>query len=230
MSVITAVVAQNTRGVRGFVPLDPGFVAEQLAAVFEDVRVDAVKIGMVANAGIAEVIADCLDRYARCPVVLDPVMVAKSGHLLDRGAVGVIRDRLVPRATVITPNLPQASVLLERETPISDLAGMRGALDGLRELGSEWVLLKGGHLSDGDSVDILTGATTIELAAPRIDTVNDRGTGCTLSAAIAALLPLSDASTAARRAKAYLTEVLRHADDLEVGSGHGPVHHFHACW
>ena len=231
MSVVTAVVAQNTRGVRGFVALQPGFVADQLAAVFDDVRVDAVKIGRVANAAIAEAIAESLDRYPTCPVVLDPVMVAKSGdHLLEQDAVAAIRDRLVPRATVITPNLPEATVLLGRDTEIDDLAGMRAALDELRGLGSEWVLLKGGHLGSGDSVDILTGAETIELTAPRIATTNDHGTGCTLSAAIAALLPNSDVPSAVRGAKAYLTEALRHADELEVGSGHGPVHHFHALW
>lgn len=231
MSVITAVVAQNTQGVRDLVALEPGFVAEQIAAVFEDVRVDAVKIGMVANAAIAEAIAEGLDRYGPRPVVLDPVMVAKSGdHLLEPEAVEAVRDLIVPRATVITPNLPEASVLLGRDTEISDLAGMRGALEDLRQLGSAWVLLKGGHLRDGDSIDLLTGPETVELTAPRIDTCNDHGTGCTLSAAIAALLPSSDVPTAVRVAKAYLTEALRHADDLDVGSGHGPVHHFHALW
>ncbi|MFI8595213.1 bifunctional hydroxymethylpyrimidine kinase/phosphomethylpyrimidine kinase [Microbacterium sp. NPDC078428] len=231
MSVITAVVAQNTQGVQGFVALEPGFVADQIAAVFEDVRVDAVKIGMVANAAIAEAIAESLDRYARCPVVLDPVMVAKSGdHLLEQDAVDTIRERLVPRSTVITPNLPEASVLLGRDTEIGDLAGMREALDELRGLGAEWVLLKGGHLGRGESVDILTGAETIELTAPRVDTVNDHGTGCTLSAAITALLPGHAVPVAVQHAKEYLTEALRRADELEVGSGHGPVHHFHALW
>ncbi|MGO1284475.1 MAG: bifunctional hydroxymethylpyrimidine kinase/phosphomethylpyrimidine kinase [Brachybacterium sp.] len=232
MSVITAVVAQNTREVRGFVALEPGFVAEQLAAVFEDVRVDAVKIGMVANAGIAEAIAVSLDRHARCPVVLDPVMIAKSGdRLLEQDAVDAIRGLLVPRSTIITPNLPEASVLLERDTEIADLACMRDALGELSMLGSEWVLLKGGHLGSGDSVDMLVGAGgMIELAAARIGTVNDHGTGCTLSAAIAALLPSNEVEKAVRLAKGYLTDALRHADGLDVGAGHGPVHHFHALW
>ncbi len=231
MSVITAVVAQNTQGVRGFVPLEPEFVADQITAVFDDVRVDAVKIGMVADAAIAETVAHTLDRQARCPIVLDPVMVAKSGdHLLSPDAVAAIRDELVPRATIITPNLPEASVLLGLQDEIANVEEMRAHLDALRALGADWVLLKGGHLRDDESLDILTGETTTELTAPRIATTNDHGTGCTLSAAIAALLPSHDAVTSVRLAKEYLTEALRRADELDVGSGHGPVHHFHALW
>lgn len=251
MSVVTAVVAQNTRGVREFVALEPSFVADQIAAVFDDVRVDAVKIGMVANAGIIEAIADSLDRYATCPVVLDPVMVAKSGdHLLAPEAVDAIRERLVTRSTIITPNLPEAQVLLGRDTEIADLAGMRASLDDLMTLGSPWVLLKGGHLADGDSVDLLAGPATAaptsgasrdragrsaafsvaEFTSPRVRTVNTHGTGCTLSAAIAALLPGSEPVAAVSRAKEYLTGALRHADDLDVGGGQGPVHHFHELW
>lgn len=235
MSVVTAVVAQNTRGVGSIVAMEPEFVAEQIAAVFEDVRVDAVKIGMVANAEITDAITQSLDKYAQCPVVLDPVMVAKSGdHLLNQDDVDAIRERLVPRATLITPNLPEASVLLGREVEMGSLAEMRESLDDLRALGAKWVLLKGGHLSGAESTDILTGGdegdTTVELTAPRVDTINDHGTGCTLSAAIAALLPRHGYIDAVRQAKKYLTAALRHADELEVGSGHGPVHHFHALW
>ena len=235
MSVVTAVVSQNTRGVGSIVAMDPEFVAEQIAAVFEDVRVDAVKIGMVANANIADAITQSLDKYAQCPVVLDPVMVAKSGdHLLNQDDVDAIRERLVPRATLITPNLPEASVLLGREVEMGSLAEMRESLNDLRALGAKWVLLKGGHLSGAESTDILTGGdegdTTVELTAPRVDTINDHGTGCTLSAAIAALLPQHGYEEAVRRAKDYLTHALRHADELDVGAGHGPVHHFHALW
>lgn len=231
MSVVTAVVAQNTRGVGSIVAMEPEFVAEQIAAVFEDVRVDAVKIGMVANAGIADAITQSLDKYAQCPVVLDPVMVAKSGdHLLNQDDVDAIRERLVPRATLITPNLPEASVLLDRDVEMSSLEEMHASLEELRALGSQWVLLKGGHLGGEESIDILTGDETVELTAPRVDTINDHGTGCTLSAAIAALLPRHGYIDAVRQAKKYLTAALRHADELEVGSGHGPVHHFHALW
>lgn len=231
MSVVTAVVAQNTRGVGSIVAMEPEFVAEQIAAVFEDVRVDAVKIGMVANADIADAITQSLDKYAQCPVVLDPVMVAKSGdHLMQQDDVEAIRERLVPRATLITPNLPEASVLLGRDVEMSSLEEMHDSLEQLRALGAEWVLLKGGHLGGEESIDILTGQETVELTAPRVDTINDHGTGCTLSAAIAALLPRHGYVDAVRQAKKYLTAALRHADELEVGSGHGPVHHFHALW
>ena len=219
------------RSVGSIVAMKPEFVAEQIAAVFEDVRVDAVKIGMVANADISDAITQSLDKYAQCPVVLDPVMVAKSGdHLLKQDDVDAIRERLVPRATLITPNLPEASVLLGREVEMGSLTEMRESLNDLRALGAKWVLLKGGHLNGAESTDILTGEETVELTAPRVDTINDHGTGCTLSAAIAALLPQHGYEEAVRRAKDYLTQALRHADELDVGAGHGPVHHFHALW
>lgn len=231
MSVVTAVVAQNTRGVGSIVAMEPEFVAEQIAAVFDDVRVDAVKIGMVANAEIADAITQSLDKYAQCPVVLDPVMVAKSGdHLLNQQDVDAIRERLVPRATLITPNLPEAAVLLGRDKEMATIEEMRESLADLRDLGANWVLLKGGHLDGVESLDILTGEETAEFTAPRVDTINDHGTGCTLSAAIAALVPRYGYVEAVRRAKEYLTAALRHADELDVGSGHGPVHHFHDLW
>ncbi|MGY5319457.1 bifunctional hydroxymethylpyrimidine kinase/phosphomethylpyrimidine kinase [Neomicrococcus lactis] len=235
MSVITAAVAQNTRGVRSFVSLDAAFVYDQIAAVFEDIRVDAVKIGMVANAEIALAIAKALDRYASCPVVLDPVMVAKSGHhLLDESAVAALRDELIPRSTVVTPNLPEARVLLGLERDIDSLEEMRERVAALRALGPQWLLLKGGHLSGETSLDILHGERTLEFAAPRVTTTNTHGTGCTLSASIAALLPQTggapDVVRSVQSAKDYLTEALRHADELTVGGGHGPVHHFYALW
>lgn len=238
MSVITAVVAQNTQGVRAFQALDPDFVFDQAAAVFEDVQVDAVKIGMVANAGIIEAITKALDTYtdkATCPVVLDPVMVAKSGDsLLDADTEGALRDQLVPRSTLITPNLPEASVLLGLDEEMSKLDQMQEHADDLLKLGCDWVLLKGGHLEGHTSelsTDILIGPDKrIELTAPRIATTNDHGTGCTLSAAIAARLPRMDMESAVREAKEYLTAALKHADQLNVGHGHGPVHHFHNLW
>ena len=238
MSVITAVVAQNTQGVRAFQALDPEFVFDQAAAVFEDVQVDAVKIGMVANAGIIEAITKALDQYtdkATCPVVLDPVMVAKSGDsLLDADTEGALREQLVPRSTLITPNLPEASVLLGLDAEMNKLDQMQENADKLLALGCDWVLLKGGHLEGHTSelsTDILIGPDTrIELTAPRIATTNDHGTGCTLSAAIAARLPRMDMESAVREAKDYLTAALKHADQLNVGHGHGPVHHFHNLW
>ena len=232
MSAITAVVAQNTCGVRGFVALEPAFVADQIDAVFEDVRVDAVKLGMMANAPIIEAVAECLTRHAPDRVVLDPVMVAKSGdHLLAPEAVEALRTRLVPLSSVVTPNLPEAAVLLGR-TDDWTADAMEAALPALLELGSGWVLLKGGHLAGStESVDLLHGeAGTMTLPVPRIDTTNDHGTGCTLSAAIAALLPHHPMEEAVRRAKTYLHGALSASDRLDVGHGHGPLHHFHALW
>jgi hydroxymethylpyrimidine/phosphomethylpyrimidine kinase len=232
MAVVTAATAQNTRGVRSFVALEPGFVGEQIDAVFDDVRVDAVKIGMVANARIAAAIAERLRWYKPASVVLDPVMVAKSGnHLLEQDAVSAVRELLVPCATIVTPNLPEAAVLLGA-SPSWTVAEMRNRVAGLRALGSAWVLLKGGHL-DGSaaSIDILHGATdTIELSSPRIDTPNTHGTGCTLSAAIAALLPRLPVQDSVRRAKTYVQAALAASGELDVGGGHGPLHHFHELW
>lgn len=232
MAVVTAVVAQNTQGVRGFAALDPEFVGEQIDAVFEDVRVDAVKIGMVANAAIAGVIAERLRRHGARRIVLDPVMVAKSGdRLLDEDAVDAVREQLVPLADVLTPNLPEAAVLLGEEPDWSE-AEMRRRAHDLLALGPRRVLLKGGHLEGSPtSTDLLCGSEGIlELPAPRIGTTNDHGTGCTLSAAIAALLPRLPVDDAVRGAKAYLHGALAASDQLDVGRGHGPLHHFYALW
>jgi hydroxymethylpyrimidine/phosphomethylpyrimidine kinase len=231
MAVITALTAQNTQGVRSFQTVDPTFVAEQVDAIFADVRVDAVKIGMVATAEIATAIADRLRQHGARNVVLDPVMVAKSGHhLLQADAVTELRDTLVPLAQVTTPNLPEAAVLLGSQEPAS-LADMWQAVRALNRLGSKWVLLKGGHLTGEVSTDLLFDGTTVtELPARRIATQNTHGTGCTLSSAITALLPRFDMVEAVRRAKAYLTDAIAASAQLSVGSGHGPVHHFHAIW
>lgn len=234
MAAITAVVAQNTQGVRSFRTLEPAFVAEQIDAVFDDVEVAAVKIGMVATAAIAGAIADTLEKHPACPVVLDPVMVAKSEDiLLKPDAIAAIRDRLVPMATIITPNLPEAAVLLDTDAP-DTLEGMRAMLPELHALGARWIMLKGGSLPETaskDSTDFLSGDGKITmLTAPRIQTNNLHGTGCTLSAAIAALMtrmPLPESVAAAKR---YLTDALQASASLNVGHGYGPVHHFHACW
>ncbi|SOC06981.1 bifunctional hydroxymethylpyrimidine kinase/phosphomethylpyrimidine kinase [Rhodobacter maris] len=230
-SVVSAVVAQNTCGVRSFQALAPELVADQIDAVLEDVRIDAVKIGMIANAGIAEAVADRLRHHGARNIVLDPVMVAKSGHaLLDPEAVFALRERLVPLAAVITPNLPEAAVLLNRPDDWS-LDAMKAALPALLALGSDYVLLKGGHLAGEDSTDLLAGPEgTRAFTAPRIRTTCDHGTGCTLSSAIAALLPHHPMPEAVARAKAYLQAALAQGHRLEVGRGHGPVHHFHALW
>ena len=231
MSVITALTAQNTQGVRSVQVIEPDFVAAQIDAIFADVRVDAVKIGMVATAEIAATIADRLRHHAARNIVLDPVMVAKSGdRLLREDAVAAVRDRLVPLASVITPNLPEAAVLLSGPEPTT-LPEMHQAVRALHRLGPRYVLLKGGHLTTADSPDLLfDGETTTELTSPRIATPNTHGTGCTLSAAIAALLPRHATVEAVRRAKTYLTAAIAASGGLTVGTGHGPVHHFHALW
>ena len=231
MAAITALTAQNTQGVRGFIAIDPAFVAAQIDAVFDDVRVDAVKIGMVATAPIARAIAATLRRHRAQNIVLDPVMVATSGdRLLQDDAVAALRDELVPLARVITPNMPEAAVLIGDPVPDS-VDAMRRMLPALHRLGPHWVLLKGGHLDSEDRTDLLFDGTAVtELPGRRIDTRNTHGTGCTLSAAVAALLPRHDVPEAARRAKAYLTGALAASHHLSVGSGHGPVQHFHALW
>ena len=232
MSVMTALVAQNTQGVDRILDLPPDFVAAQIDTLFADVRVDAVKIGMISNAAIASAVAERLRRHRAATVVLDPVMVAKSGdRLLADDAVEAVRDELLPLATLITPNLPEAGVLLDRAPP-DTLAAMEDAARALHKLGPRNVLVKGGHLSAETSPDMLfDGDTLSTLSAARVRTKNTHGTGCTLSAAIAALLPQRPSMAAAvAGAKAYLSEALRHSDALHVGRGHGPVHHFHALW
>jgi hydroxymethylpyrimidine/phosphomethylpyrimidine kinase len=232
-SVITALTAQNTRAVTAIHDVPPAFVEAQLDAVFDDIDFAAVKIGMLSRPEIIDAVAEGLGRHGARNVVLDPVMVAKSGdRLLRPEAIAALRERLLPLATVITPNLPEAAVLLDLEEA-RDAAGMFEAAVALRALGPQAVLLKGGHLDNGtESIDVLDdGAGPITLAAPRIATRNTHGTGCTLSSAIAGLLarglPLRDA---ARDAKAYVTAALSGANRLSVGRGHGPVHHFHALW
>ncbi len=232
MSVITAVVAQNTVGVRSFVALEPDFVAQQIDAVFEDVRVDAVKIGMVATSAIAEVIADRLRYHGAPNIVLDPVMVAKSGdHLLLPEAVSAMREHLLPISTILTPNLPEAGMLLDID-PAHTIDQMKTQLVSLRALGPDWVLLKGGHLlHDIQSTDLLLGdGEILDFQTPRVKTRNDHGTGCTLSSAIASLLPSRSIEEAVRISKEYVYQGLLNSGRLNVGRGHGPLHHFYNVW
>lgn len=235
-AVVAALTAQNTRAVTGIYPVAPAFVREQIDTLLADVAIDAAKIGMLGQRPVIVTVAEALAARPLPHLVLDPVMIAKSGDaLLDKDAVGALREALLPLATLVTPNLPEAGVLLERRAP-DNLREMARAAAALREkmthAGSRWVLLKGGHLPAAQATDLLTdGDRMIELTAPRVDTKNTHGTGCTLSAALAALLPRSpDVPTAARRAKDYLTAALQHAGELDVGHGHGPVHHFHRWW
>lgn len=232
MAVITALTAQNTRGVHGVQLVSPAFVAAQIDAVFEDIRVDAVKIGMLGSAEITHAVADALVRHRAQRIVLDPVMVAKGGdRLLSEAAVRTLIERLLPLATILTPNLPEAAALLDAPEP-SDPAQMPALAERLRALGPSAVLLKGGHLSGPASPDYLATADQgLWLEAKRIATKNTHGTGCTLSSALAAQLASgADAITAARAAKAYVAAAIADADSLEVGQGQGPTHHFHALW
>ncbi len=232
-SVITALTAQNTKGVTAIHDVPPEFVTRQIDAVFSDLDVSAVKIGMLSRAGTIGAVAAGIARYNQKNVVLDPVMVATSGDkLLSDGAVDALRRQLIPRALLITPNLPEAAALLG--TPVASSEDeMRMQAEGLLAIGARAVLVKGGHGGGEEAVDILAekGRVT-RLPAPRINTSNTHGTGCTLSAAVAAGLAAGlDLLDSVRRAKHFITEAIRHADRATMGSGpHGPVHHFHAFW
>jgi hydroxymethylpyrimidine/phosphomethylpyrimidine kinase len=231
-SVITALTAQNTLGVTGIHDVPPAFIAAQIDAVFSDLAVDAVKIGMLSRVSTIEAVAAGLDRHRARHVVLDPVMVATSGdRLLAAEAVEALRRLLIPRAELITPNLPEAAALLDTALA-TDEAGMRRQAEALLARGAKAVLIKGGHSDRPESTDLLVdGSGVTRLAAPRIATENTHGTGCTLSSAVAAGLakglPLIEA---AREAKDYVTGAIAAAGRLKVGSGHGPVHHFHRWW
>ncbi|MBK1635181.1 bifunctional hydroxymethylpyrimidine kinase/phosphomethylpyrimidine kinase [Rhodovulum adriaticum] len=229
MAAITALTVQNTCGVRYARLMAPDLVAAQVTAVFDDIRVDAVKIGMLGDAAIVRAVAEVLaDRDV--PVVLDPVMVAKGGdRLLAAEAVAALRDRMVPQATIITPNLPEAADLLDRPEA-RDRAEMEAQARALLHLGCGAVLLKGGHLGGADSPDLFLspdGAHWLE--GPRLPTANTHGTGCTLSAALATQLALcGQARPAIDATKAYIQGAIRGADGLCVGRGHGPTDHFFA--
>lgn len=228
-SAITALTSQNTRGVTGIHRVPADFVTAQIDAVFDDLDVGAVKIGMTAERDVIEAIVAGLTRWAPKHVVLDPVMVATSGdRLLAADAVAALRTLLIPRATIITPNLPEAAALLDAPIATSDREiaeqGRR-----LLALGCGHVLIKGGHGAGAESTDYLISADrVIALAAPRTVTQNTHGTGCSLSSAIAAgLAKGDDLEPAVRAAKDYITAAIAAADRFTVGHGHGPVHHFY---
>lgn len=227
MAAVTALTAQNTTGVTGIHLVPADFVASQIKTVADDIRIDAVKIGMIATAEIAEAVADALSGIT-APIVLDPVMIAKGGApLLQPDAVAVVRDRLLPLAHLVTPNLLEAAHLLNTQiaTTRDDMEAQGHAL---RALGSDAVLIKGGHLDGEDSPDcLITAVGTSWFESPRIATKNTHGTGCTLSSALAAQLAKGLTPVdAVRAAKTYVSGAIAGADDLTVGSGHGPTHHF----
>ncbi len=227
MTAITALTAQDTRAVHDIFPVPPAFIGTQMRVVLDDIGADAVKTGMLHDAEVIHTVAEVLEeRAAGVPLVVDPVMVAQSGdRLLVTEAVAALRARLVPRAALITPNRPEAEVLLERE--IRDLADQERAARELLDLGCDAALIKGGHMPGDRVVDVLaTRAGIRHLAYPRIDTRCNHGTGCTLASAIAAGLASGFALEAAvARARAYLQRALITA--VPVGQGNGPVHHGH---
>jgi hydroxymethylpyrimidine/phosphomethylpyrimidine kinase len=230
--VVTALTAQNTLGVFAIHAAPAEFVTAEMDAVFSDLAVDAVKIGMLATPEVIAAVAAGLDRWRQAKVVLDPVMVAASGDPLIAGdAVAVLRERLLPRAMILTPNLPEAARLLG-EPVAADAKAMEAQGERLLALGPSAVLVKGGHAGGPESADVLvTAAGRRWLSAPRVVTDNTHGTGCTLSSAIAAGLARGmDLEAAVAAAKDYLTAAIAGADRLRIGKGRGPVHHFHAWW
>lgn len=231
-SVIAALTAQNTQGVTGILDVPPEFIASQIDAVFSDFDVAAVKIGMLSRVAAIETVARGLTRHKAKNIVLDPVMVATSGdRLLNPDAVGALRRLLIPRALIVTPNLPEAAALsgasLARNEREMEIQARQ-----ILQLGARNVLIKGGHGEGEDSVDLLIGeGNVVRLSAKRVATKNTHGTGCTLSSAIAAgLAKGADLVTAVQDAKTYVTAAVAAADRLQVGHGHGPLHHFHAQW
>jgi hydroxymethylpyrimidine/phosphomethylpyrimidine kinase len=232
-TVITALTAQNTRGVSVIEPVRAALISAQIDSVFADLRVDAVKIGMLGQATTIEAVAAALERHRQKTVVLDPVLVASASAtaLLAPDAIEPLRRLLIPRTLILTPNLPEAAALLGEGLAESEAQMCRQA-ERLLGLGAQAVLMKGGHAGGAESVDIYVDAhTQWRLPAPRILTNNTHGSGCTLSAAIAAGLAKGLAlAEAVAAGKEYVTAAIAAADRLAVGSGRGPLHHFQAWW
>jgi hydroxymethylpyrimidine/phosphomethylpyrimidine kinase len=229
-SVITALTAQNTKGVTGIHQVPADFVTAQIDAVFADLDVKAVKIGMVSQRTVIEAIEAGLQCWSPRHIVLDPVMVATSGdRLLAPDAIQALRLKLIPRAALITPNLPEAAALLDEQIALSETR-IESQGKRLLTMGAGAVLIKGGHGQGAESIDYLfRNDSVVALPAPRIVTKNTHGTGCSLSSAIAAgLAKGDDLETAVRNAKAWVSAAIAAADRLSVGQGHGPIHHFHA--
>lgn len=228
-SVITAITAQNTLGVSAIFPIPLEHVEKQLDAVFSDLNIVAVKVGMLADSNIIKVVAAKIKQYRPAFLVVDPVMVATSGDLLlQASAISTLKSELLPLADLITPNLPEGAALIGSAVPTNEAEMMKMIAD-LRQLGAKAVLLKGGHLEqDENSNDLLILPEHVEyLNAKRINTRNTHGTGCTLSSAIASYLAQgNDLLRAVQLGKQYISQAIAHADELNIGKGHGPVNHF----
>ena len=239
-SVITALTAQNTQGVQGIFDVTPAFVRQQLDSVLSDLNISAAKVGMLSQPKIIEAVAQAMSDYDVRHLVVDPVMVATSGDvLLQESAIDSLKSQLIPKASLITPNLPEAAVLLNCDVPTTP-DSMKAMIDPLIELGAGAVLLKGGHLSGNDThtkaVDLFHDGHTLHvLESPWVNTRNTHGTGCTLSSAITALLAQGNSlHDAVYQGKTYISEAIDHGRELTISkqseSGHGPVHHFYRSW
>ncbi len=231
LSAITALTAQNTVGVDAIYPVAIDFLKQQMQTVSRDIRIDAVKVGMLGTPEVIAAVAEFLETLT-CPVVVDPVMVAKSGdRLLHADAISALRDVLIPQATVITPNLPEAADLLD-VTEAVDRDMMLSQARTLLALGPQAVLLKGGHLLTEESPDLLMSESHAQwFDTVRVVTTNTHGTGCTLSSALASYLGQGHpVDVAVAKAKEYISGAIAAADQLHVGEGHGPVNHFWALW
>lgn len=236
--VVAGLTAQSTQGVTAMQLPSAEFVGAQLDTLLADVGIAAVKTGMLGQAPNVQVVAEKLSKHGQDNLVLDPVMIAKSGDaLLNKEAIGLLRDALIPLARVLTPNLPEAGALLDErgpETPKEMTRTCERLHRLLRQENNRWILLKGGHLAGGELIDLLyDGDRMIELRAERFDTRHTHGTGCALSAAITALIPqCADIPTAVAHAHTWLQHAIRRADELQISrtpqTGHGPVHHTHA--
>jgi len=230
MSVLTAITAQNTVAVTAVHELPTDLIAAQIDAVISDIGTDVVKTGMLGSAEIIRTVAGKIHEHGLDRLVVDPVMVAKSGDwLLREDAVEALRRELIPLALVVTPNLPEAEVIVGHS--VATLDEMRAAAREIVALGARAALVKGGHLA-GDPIDVLfDGERVVELPARRIQTPNTHGTGCTYASAIAAYLARGESVEAAvASAKVYLTAAIERAYPIGHGRGHGPVHHFHRLW
>jgi hydroxymethylpyrimidine/phosphomethylpyrimidine kinase len=231
-SVLTALTAQNTQGVQGVLPVEPSFVAQQIRSVMSDLHVGAAKTGMLATASVITAVVATLKEFPEIPLVVDPVMVATSGDvLLEPEAIDAVRHTLLPRARVVTPNLPEAARLLETTMAVSEAAIEEQGREICRRFGCKAVLMKGGHGSSAEAADLLIegDGAMLRLATPRIDTRHTHGTGCTLSAAIAALLATgADLKEAVQRAKVFIQEAITQGAHNPVGKGNCPVDHLYA--
>ena len=233
MSVITALTAQNTRGVTAIHALPPSFAVEQMTAVLTDIGTDAIKIGMLYSAELIEAVAETLNNFRPHNIVLDPVMVAQSGDkLLQDEAIQAIKEHLMPVADVVTPNLPEAEVLLGQK--IESYQDVQRAARELSQVGGRSILIKGGHMAESKSTDLLYLTEEdrfVRLEADRIDSRNNHGTGCTLSSAIAAHMARgNDIEEAVNKSKTFIQNAIRAGAAYNIGHGHGPVHHFFEFW